>query len=109
MTAVAATLFVVAFAAAFYVQLTEHNFFAYAPFRKITKNLPETEVVRLLGPPEKTQPLSDPFDYSYKVIGYTFRPFKTTGTLSIYQRKNEVCYILFKDGQVSDFFIGYEE
>jgi outer membrane protein assembly factor BamE (lipoprotein component of BamABCDE complex) len=76
LTVLLAALFLIAFGLAFFVQVTDYQFFVHAPFRKIEKGMTEAQVVRLLGPPEQTRTVTNPYDISYKLTGYTFRASK---------------------------------
>ena len=108
MTTALVALFLIAFGAAVFVQKTDFRFASYRRFEQIKLGMAEAEVVRLLGPPDRIQIIKDQYDLSYKANGYTFRALKSGGTVYIYQRKKDVCYVLLNEGRVTDVSIGYK-
>lgn len=108
LTALLLALLVIAFAAFVVIQKTDYHFSSHPAFGKVKPGQSEAEVVRLLGPPDKVQPIPNQYDLSYKVPGYTFRAFTRGGTVYVYQKKKDVCYVLMNEGRVSEVTLGYK-
>lgn len=106
LTVTLVAFFVIALGVAVYVEKTEFQFSVYPPFKQINKGLPEADVIRILGQPLAKREITDIYDISYKITGYTFRAFLAQGTIYVYQGGHNVCYVLIREGRVSDFFIG---
>lgn len=101
-------VFVVAFVGVVIVQKTDYHPSSFPAFHQVQPGMAEAEVVRLLGHPDAIHTIRDRYDLSYKVSGYTFRAFKSGGTVYVYQKKKDVCYVLLNEGRVSEVVIGYK-